>query len=324
MRRGAPGRVGLVFGLAIGLAVGALSAPASAVAHPGRPPEPHDLWHAWSFEPTVLLGLGLVALLYRRGLNSLWARAGTGRGVARWQAWAFTAGLLCTLAALCSPLDRLGNALFSAHMVQHLALVLLSGPLLAAGAPLLVFIWALPRQTRRRIRSAWRGMAAARGGARVLLHPIAAWALHAAALWVWHLPVTYDAAVRDDGVHALEHFSFLATAILFWWVVLPRGGALRRAPGLGMLYVFVFALQSGVLGALLTLGDVAWYTAHAGTTSAWGLTPLGDQQLAGVIMWVPGGVAYLAAIGWLLLRLLGEAERRRLRRTGLMEVGSAG
>jgi putative membrane protein len=320
MRSRARGGVGLFCGLAIGV----LSAPAFAVAHPGRPPEPHDLWQTWSFDPTVLLGLGLAALLYRRGLRALWRRAGTGRGVARWQAWAFLAGLLGTFAALSSPLDPLGNALFSAHMVQHLALVLVSGPLLAAGAPLLVFVWALPPQSRMRIRRGWRGMPAARGAARVLLHPMAAWALHAVALWGWHLPVSYDAAVRDDTVHAVEHFSFLASAILFWWVILPRGGALRHAPGLGVLYVFAFAMQSGVLGALLTLSEIPWYTAHVGTTTAWGLTPLDDQQLAGAIMWVPGGFAYLAAIGWLLLRLMGEAERRRLRGARPMEVGSAG
>lgn len=280
----------------------------SGLAHSGVAVAPGELGGAWSSEPWMYLAVGVAALAYRQGLRALWARLGVGRGVSRRRSLAYVGGLLALAAALVSPLDALSGALFSAHMVQHLVLVLVAAPLLAAGAPLLVLAWALPPRGRGALRSAWRGSRGLRAGWRLLVNPAGAWLLHAVALWAWHVPPLYDLAVRRDAVHALEHASFLLTAVLFWWVVLPRGRRLRRTHGAGALYVFTFAMQSGVLGALLTLSTRSWYDAHRETTAVWGLSPLADQQLAGAIMWVPGSVPYLAAVATLIYLWLDEPD----------------
>jgi cytochrome c oxidase assembly factor CtaG len=294
--------------------------PTAAYAHAGLAPEPHDVWSAWALEPTVLIGTALAALLYRRGLRALWTRAGVGHGVARWQARCYYAGLVALLVALVSPLDAVADALFSAHMVQHLILIVVAAPLLAAGAPLLVYLWALPGGGRRAVRRAWSRAGRVRKATRVLLGAFSAWILHAVALWAWHVPALYDLAVANEWVHALEHTCFLVTGTLFWWVVLPRGGALRRSHGAAMLYVFAFALQATLLGAFLTLSSRVLYHAHLHTTAAWGLTPLQDQQLAGVVMWVPCGVVYLAAMIGLFLLWMREAERRVTRREAAAQL----
>jgi putative membrane protein len=290
---------------------------APAFAHPGRAPQPHDLWTVWSAEPLVLLGLGLGAWVYARGVETLWRRAGVGRGIRRGQVLAYAGGL-CTLAlALLTPVDTVGGALFSVHMVQHLLLVGVAAPLLVLGAPLLGAVWALPRGGRRVLAHAWRRVGPLRTLAHALASPASAWLLHAAALWAWHVPSLYDAAVESEWVHTLEHLSFLGTALLFWGVVLHPAGQLRHVQGVGVLYVFTFAMQSGILGALLTFSERPWYAAHLGTTRAWGVTPLEDQQLAGVVMWAPGGLIYLLVLGALFMEWLQAAERRvRLREAG--------
>jgi len=111
-------------------------------------------------------------------------------------------------------------------------------------------------------------------------------------------------------VHALEHFSFLVTALLFWWTFLHPGGRLRRSPGVALLYVFGMTLVSGALGALITFSGAPWYRSHLPYTAAWGLTPMEDQQLAGLIMWVPGGLAYLAGAAWIFLDWMRASESR--------------
>ncbi len=289
-------------------ALAVLAAPArSALAHAGAPPQPHDLWTTWSWAAAV--PLALAALVYARGVRALWRRAGPGRGVRPWQAGAYAAGLIILVVALVSPLDALGSALFSAHMVQHLLLIVVAAPLLVLGRPLVPLIWALPPPVPRRLGGWWQQTAAARAGWRLLTWLPVAWTLHAAALWVWHLPSLYQAALVDERIHVAEHAAFLGTALLFWWaVVYPR----RRgtlAYGVSAVAVFTMAMQGSLLGALMTFAPTPWYPAYAASAAAWGLTPLTDQQLAGLIMWVPAGLAYLAATLALLAAWLWAAER---------------
>jgi putative membrane protein len=236
-------------------------------------------------EPAALMGVLAAGALYARGVLTLWQRAGREHVVRRWQAACFGGGLLAIVVALESPLDTLSQDLFAVHMVQHLLLILVAGPLLVLGAPLPPLLWALPEASRRTLGSWWRTIA-------LLARPAVAFGAHSLALWLWHLPALYDAALRSRGIHVLEHLSFLATAALFWWAVLHTA---HRSQGLGILYFFAMALQSTVLGALLTFSQMPWYTAHLASAPAWGLTPLEDQQFAGLIMWVPGGGVYLAA-----------------------------
>ena len=287
-----------------------------AAAHPGRALAPHDAWSAWSWEPAVLGGLALAAWLYVRGVRALWRRAGRGRGIARWRAGCYAAGLLAVAVALVSPVDAMGEALFSMHMVQHLVLMMVAAPLLLLGEPLTATLWALPRAVRSAVGRAWRRVPGPHALWRAASAPLVAWTLHVATLWAWHARGPYERAVLHRGVHVLEHVTFFATALLFWVPIADRRARRRLGLGAAVLYLFTAALQSTALGALITTAARPWYTVHSATTRAWGLSPIEDQQLAGLIMWVPAGFVYLAALAAELTLVLGSsarAPRRALR-----------
>lgn len=245
---------------------------------------------AWNTEPWVICCLLISLILYIAGTWKLWHRAGIGHGLMVWQAAAFAGGWLTLCLALVSPLDALGERLFSAHMVQHELLMIVAAPLFVLARPLEAWTWGLPYTWRRRASRIARASAMQKGWA-ALTAPLWAWALHAAALWGWHVPALFNAALTSEGMHIAQHASFFATALLFWWATIGRVAARRPGPALALL--FTTMLHTGVLGALLTFARSAWYAYDA--TLAYSLSPLDDQQLGGLIMWVPGGVAYLAA-----------------------------
>ncbi|HEX6939394.1 MAG TPA: cytochrome c oxidase assembly protein [Longimicrobiales bacterium] len=301
----------------IPVALPASPPPRGLLAHDGAPVQPHDLWGAWSLEPGVLLALALAAGCYVRGTRALWRRAGVGRGVRLWQATSFAGGMAALALALVTPLHALGEALFAAHMVQHLLLVLIVAPLLALSAPVPAALWALPSRARRALARRWRCAHRLRAAGRALTHPLAAWILATVTLWAWHLPRAYDAAVRHDAIHSLEHASFLASALLFWWALVRPAGTFRRARGAALLYLFAAGVQGTMLGALLALASRPWYAAHLTTTRPWGLSPLEDQHLGGAIMWMPAGVIYLVALAGALAAWLRDAEREVERRERL-------
>jgi putative membrane protein len=143
--------------------------------------------------------------------------------------------------------------------------------------------------------------------------PIAAWAIHGAALWVWHVPLLFQATLRSNLVHTLQHVSFLGSALLFWWALIhgPRG---LMDYGVGILYLFTTSIHSGVLGALITFARQVVYPVYNESTRSWGLTPLEDQQLGGLIMWVPAGLVYIVAGLALCAGWMRESERRVLKR----------
>jgi cytochrome c oxidase assembly factor CtaG len=132
------------------------------------------------------------------------------------------------------------------------------------------------------VRAAWR----------TCTEPIGAWSLHAIALWVWHTPVLFEAALADEAVHVAQHSCFLVSALFFWWSVFGRGAA--RRGGASVASLFTTMMHTSALGALLTFAPASWY-AHYAKASAFGLSALEDQQLGGLVMWVPGGLAYLVA-----------------------------
>jgi putative membrane protein len=228
----------------------------------------------------------------------LWRQAGTGRGIGKRRAGAFIAGWLVLVIALVSPLDPLGTRLFAAHMIQHELLMIVAAPLLVLGRPLAVWAWGLPLAARRALgrffhAPAWRVPWLFVTGALV------AWVLHALALWLWHVPALFEAALHDETVHAWQHIAFTATALVFWWSVL--GATTRKAEGAALLSLFTTMVHTGALGALLTLASSAWYPSYAATAPAFGLDALEDQQLGGLVMWVPAGLVYVAT-GLMLAR----------------------
>ncbi|HEX2208261.1 MAG TPA: cytochrome c oxidase assembly protein [Longimicrobium sp.] len=286
-------------------------APRSALAHEGRRMEPHDLWTAWSLEPGMVLALLVTGWMYARGVERMWRRSGAGGGIRRWEAACFAGGWVTLLLAMVSPLHPLGEVLFSAHMAQHELLMALAAPLLVLGRPLVPFLWAMPIRARR-AAGRWTKAAPVRGGWRMISGPFAAWLLHAAALWLWHLPAPYQAALASGWMHTLQHAGFLGTGLLFWWALL-HGREGRLGYGAAIFYLFATAMHSGALGALLTFAPSPWYPAYEGATAAWGLTPLEDQQLAGLIMWVPASLSYLVAGLALTAAWMRESERRAAR-----------
>jgi putative membrane protein len=210
--------------------------------------------------------------------------------------------------ALLSPLDALSSALASAHMVQHLLLLLVAAPLLALSAPSGAILRGSPPAVRRasgrwrrRLRLTHRNLA-------VVGHPAAVWLVSVGVLWFWHAAVPNDAALDSAPLHLLEHGSFLVTAVLFWHVVVGVRGTARVSNGLGVLLVFAMAMQSVFLSVLLTFARTPWYAGYATTTAPWGLDPLTDQQLAGVIMWIPAGGIYLVTALTLLVSWIRASE----------------
>jgi putative membrane protein len=294
--------------------------PAVARAHAGRAPEPHDLWSAWTLAPVVLLGLGACTLLYIRGLRALHARARRSNIIPRWRSNSFLGGVAALFIALISPIDAVGAALFSVHMLQHLLLVVVAAPLLLMSDPLFVSLWALPLQWRRRVGRFWRRATTLRAAWRTLRVAPVAWTVHVAMLWVWHLPSLYESALRNEAVHVLEHSTFFLTALLFWWLLVAPHGR-RLGVGSAMMYLFAAALQCTILGAVMTFARHPWYPSHYATTRAWGLTPLEDQQLAGLLMWIPAGLVYVAALVPVLIPVLRGGAGRRVGASAVAPVG---
>ena len=246
---------------------------------------PGDWWTAWVFDPaTIAIVAGLVAL-YLRGV-----RRRQERGVDRpRQRRAFLTGAGVVLVAHLGPPAAFAEELFWPHMVQHLLLLLVAAPLLAAGAPTVTVRAALPPGGRRALARLSRRSHRLR---RAIGDPpplVLATAAHIAVVWVWHFPPAYDAAVVSPALHLVEHATFLAAAVWFWAEVWATARRHRRQQALATLCLGAMIVQGGVLGALLTFAGRSLYEVHGG---GGGLTALEDQQLAGALMWVPPGFVY--------------------------------
>jgi putative membrane protein len=237
---------------------------------------------------------------------------GTGKGIRRWEALAFVGGWFALFVALVSPVHAWGRVLFSAHMTQHEILMLVAAPLLVLGRPLIAFMWSLPLEWSRRIGALGK-IGWLQKSWRVLTIPVVAWLIHAVALWSWHVPVLFEAVLHNEWVHTAQHLSFLLSALLFWWALI-HGRQGWMGYGAAALYVFTTSLHSGLLGALLTFSRTVWYPSYVGLTASWGLSPLEDQQLGGLIMWIPAGVLYAFAGLVLVAGWLRQAEARSLKK----------
>jgi putative membrane protein len=249
---------------------------------------------AWTARPEVVVPLLIAGGLYAVGW---WRLSRRGATVSVPRLAAAVGGLASVAVALLSPLDRAAHGVFAAHMLQHLLLISVAAPLLLLADPFAAVIWGLPSRVRRaagrlfrpatRLRRAWRGLTAM---------PVA-WALHVLAVWLWHLPIAYDAAVADRVLHDLEHVVFFASAVIFWWpVVQPAPGQRRRtAHGARVVYLVLAAFQGAFLGLLLSLSPRAWYRSYVDTA---------DQAMGGLIMWGVGGAIDMLAVLILVGRYL--------------------
>jgi putative membrane protein len=250
----------------------------------------------WIWEPSVVGGCLALAAWYLSAVGA--------KPVSR--AASFLTGVAALFLALNSPLDVLGDTyLFSAHMVQHLLLILVVPPLLLLGMP--------PALADSARHPRWVRIAG-----RVLGDPAVAWTLGVGTMVVWHVPALYNAALRAEAVHITQHLSFLITSTIFWWPVLAPSGAERLAPLPAVLYLVGAALAGSILGIIVTFAQVGLYPAYLHPIdpfgieplirNGWGLSPQSDQELGGLAMWIPGGLVYLWAILGVMARWYRTAE----------------
>jgi putative membrane protein len=275
---------------------------ATAFAHNGKPHHFSDLPYTWGLDPLVVFSLTLSCWLYFKGVKNLWRSAEKGRGIRNWEAWAFGAGWFALFIALVSPLHPMGEVLFSAHMTQHEILMLVAAPLMVLGKPMIAFLWALPIERARQLGS-WAKIGWFQRIWQTITKPVTAWIFHAAMLWMWHIPVLFQATLKSDVVHTAQHICFFGSALLFWWALIHRPEGLAQR-GVAIFYLFTTSVHSSVLGALITFTSSLLYPSYARTTVSWGITALEDQQLGGLIMWVPAGLVYIIAglslcAGWM-------------------------
>ncbi len=289
------------------LALGAALAPCAALVHGGHEHAPALPWQAdwWVIALLVASTAGYAAGAWRL------QRAGRAGVLGPWRIGAFVAGTLVLILALLSPLDALADRYFSAHMTQHLLIMLVAPPLLVASQPAIAWMWAFAPARRRSLARWWAGGdARARRVLRGLLHPAVVWVAASAALWFWHMPRPYAWALENEGIHSLEHTSFFLTSLaLFYLMFAPRG---RSGLGYGgaVLLGVTFGMQNGFLGAILTFATHPFYAAHALHAGLGGISALEDQQLAGLIMWVPASLVHLLLLGVLCVQWLRDEERR--------------
>lgn len=261
--------------------------PETAWAH-GGPPAIDAGPARWTFDPWVVVPLIVALLLYATGFVRLRARRGLWRGGAL-----YLTGWLVLSLSLLSPLHEAGERSFFFHMIEHEAIMLVAAAALPLSQPLGIMLWAFPHRARQ-----WLGSGVVR--LTRLRAPLFATALQAAILWTWHAPALFNRALADPGWHIAQHLSFLLSALLFWWAML-------RTPhrALAALCLFITSLVGGALGALMALSASPWYQGYAAMgMMPFGLTPEEDQQMAGLVMWVPGGLAHAAAALAILSRYL--------------------
>ena len=268
-----------------------------------------SLLTSWTLDPAALVLIAVAAVLYARRVRTLGRR---GTPVERWRPWSFGTGLGLLFFALVSPVGSFGEEeFFWAHMVQHvivgdlapLAIVAgLTGPILR---PLLSF------------RLATR--------LRVLTHPLVALPLWALNLGLWHLPVLYEAAVRHDAVHALEHVSFFTAGALMWAPVLEvLPGPAWFGTGAKAAYIVVVRVLETIIGNVFLWSGGAFYSVYEHPVPRWGLSAEADQGIAGAIMMIEGSIVTLCALAWLVLRWASESELRQQLIEGGVDPKTAG
>ncbi|EIM29127.1 cytochrome c oxidase assembly protein [Microvirga lotononidis] len=262
---------------------------------------PEQVWTAWSLSPVIVLPLALIAVLYGRGLRVL----PDDERPSLTQRALFTAGIACLAVALVSPLCRMAATLAWAHMVQHVLLVAGAPLLLAMSHPGRVLLAALPNRLRMRIEDLRTDGPASQPCAYLL----ASFVLYGANIWFWHVPALYQGALLDAGLHVLMVAVLLAVSLLFWHVILETYRKPGPGSGLAAALLFFTFLHTAVLGLLLALSPQVWYPLMALRSAAWGLLPIDDQRLAGLIMWIPMGGVYFATALVIMGRLITGSSR---------------
>jgi len=286
-----------------------LACPPSALGHGevvAAPTFPGVLLR-WSADPLPLLGALVGAGLYLWAVRRVAARSRLPHPA--WRTIAFLGGLGAILLALISPIEAYDGVLFSDHMVQHMLLELVAAPLLLLGAPVTLALRtsspAVRRWLLRVLHSRVLGL---------ISFPLLGWLLFAAVNWGWHFSSLYDQALENDALHYLQHATFLAAALLFWWPVVGADPSRWRLPyPVRLFYLFLAMPQNSFLGVALMSAGTVLYPHYLTNVRDWGPTPLADQNLGGVLMWVGGDMMFLLAMGLLVAAWVRQEDRRTAR-----------
>ncbi|HVX75537.1 MAG TPA: cytochrome c oxidase assembly protein [Bradyrhizobium sp.] len=299
----------------IGWSLMLLTSPCLAWAHESgqhQAPSFGLLVKGWTSDPATLVPLIVATVWYLIGM--IRARYdGKSRVIPRKGPLCFAAAMIVLVIALQSPIDTISEDLFSVHMVQHLLLMLAAPPLLVLSGCAIMYLRALPRSARKSVARFW-SRSEINYLYDALMHPLLVWTLFCGAFVFWHSPGPYQWALDDERVHIVEHLSFFLTSLAFWSIVLaPRGTRRRLQYGPTLLFVVSTAVLSGLPGALMIFSPRPLYPGHAEGVAKWGLTLMEDQQIAGLIMWIPAGAAYILAVVVVFLEWMKEAEARAIR-----------
>ena len=257
-----------------------------------------SLLAAWNWEPSIVVGVAIFLGTYLAAIGPLRSHFAASTPVARSQIAWFTAGALVILSALVSPLDEIGDGyLFSAHMVQHLLLTLVAPPLLLLGTPGWLLRPLLRAGSLRRML-------------QVLTSPPVAFLLFNATFFIWHVPALYEATLHNEAIHISEHLLFMVTGLLNWWPILsPLPELPRLSPPTQILYLFLEGIPATILGALIVFAAKPLYPTYAAAPRAFGVDSMADQQLSGLVMWMPGGMIYLLALSLVFFTWLQREDR---------------
>ena len=252
---------------------------------------------SWTFAPVAIAAIAAYGVIY--GLRWRTVRRTDGaRGAPAWRAVLFGIGLLCLLAAIVSPVDRISDQLASGHMVQHLLLADLAAIALIGG-----FTKAILRPATRRIHVLERK-------AGPFAHPVFGAVAYIGVMWMWHVPFMYDATLEHEAVHVAEHVTFAGAGFLYWWHLLSPIRSRLRLAGMGpIIYMAATKVLVGFLGVLLGFAPRLLYDGYGTTGERWGMDPLDDQHVAGLIMGLEQSLIMGIALAWLFTRMLGEADR---------------
>jgi putative membrane protein len=258
------------------------------------PQHHHDaaLLLSWDLDHVVVWLLPVIAIIYARGFACV-------RRVmpARFPAWrlaSFAGGLVVVFVAIASPLHALGEVLLTLHMTQHMLLTMVAPPLLWLGQPLIPLLRGLPPRAAKQALAPLLASAACRRIGRAIVHPSVCWTALATAIVVWHLPRCYELVLRSEAWHDVQHACFFTAALLFWWPVVQVWPSAPVWPRWAMIpYLVTADLINTAQSAVLSFSSHLLYPSYAHTSALLGLAPMDDQALAGVIMWVPGSIAFL-------------------------------
>ncbi len=263
-----------------------------------------SLWLRWNFSPSLVLGIAVLVVAYFYAARRH-EQTKPDERLTTLQISLFVTSVVVLVFALLSPLDALGDDyLFSAHMVQHMLLAVVFPPLFVLSIP----SWMIEPLFRK---------PAARTAAKWIAHPVIAFTLLNADLWLWHAPALYDATLSNETLHIFEHLSFIVFGVIFWLPICgPSRVFPRVAPLVGVLYLFLGCQPMVVLGALLTFAATPFYAPYVSAPRILGSTPLGDQQLGGLIMWLPTNIPYIIALSIVFIRWVALADRNEREAAG--------